>query len=104
MASIRVIFCAGYFPVFLLMLKLCKILGKLLGPGPRYKGAKLFEKLQLAFVVSNIYNFTKCQIISEGNFGVLNYPKRNIEIIVRISALASKMGKKYKNKSTFYSN
>ena len=76
MASIRVIFCAGYFPVFLLMLKLCKSLGKLLWQEPRYKGTKLFRKLQLAFEVSHIYNFTKGQIISEGNCGVLNFPKK----------------------------
>ena len=76
MASMRVIFCAGYFPVFLLMLKLCKSLGKFMWQGTRYKGTKLFEKLQLAFEVSHSYNFTKGQIISEGNCGVLNFPKK----------------------------
>ena len=58
------------------------------------QGTKLFEKLQLAFEVSHIYNCTKAQIISEGNFGNLNFPKRNIEINVRISALANKLVKK----------
>ena len=34
---------------------------------------------------------TKGQIISEGNWGVLNFPK-NDDIILRISAIASKTG------------
>ena len=104
MASLRVIFCAGYFPVFLLMLKLCKSLGKFMWQGTRYKGTKLFEKLQLAFEVSHSYNFTKGQIISEGNCGVLNFKKKT-EIILRIfSDLASKMGKIKEIKACYYAN
>ena len=41
----------------------------------------------------------KGQIISEGNCGVLNFRKK-IEIIIRISALASKMGQIKENKGT----
>ena len=97
-------FCAGYFPVFLLMLKLCKSLGKLLWQEPRYKGTKLFEKLPFAFEVSHIYNFTKGQIISEGNCGVLNFPKKP-EIILRIfSTLASKMGQIKTIKACYHAN
>ena len=32
----------------------------------------------------------KVKLISKGNCGVLNFPKKNNEIILRISALASK--------------
>ena len=43
----------------------------------------------------------KGQRISEGNFGVLTLQKNN-EIIVRISALASKMGQINKLKSLYH--
>ena len=36
----------------------------------------------------------KVKLISKGNCGVLNFPKKNNEIILRISALASKNQKK----------
>ena len=42
----------------------------------------------------------KGQIISERNCGVINFPKNN-EVILRIFALASKMGK-LKNMKAFY--
>ena len=43
----------------------------------------------------------KVQIISEQNCGALNFPKGN-RIIVRISALASKMGQIKKIKAYYY--
>ena len=43
----------------------------------------------------------KGEIISEGNFDVLNFPK-NQKNIWRISALASKMGQIKKNKGPYF--
>ena len=44
----------------------------------------------------------KGQIISEGNCGVINFPKKNNEVILRIFALASKMGKLKNMKALYY--
>ena len=49
------------------------------------------------------YIVPKGQIISEQNCGVLHFPKSN-EIIVRIIALAPKMGQIKKIKAIFYTN
>ena len=56
---------------------------------------------KLSYTQLNVYCTTKGQIISEQKCSVLNFPKMN-EIIARISALVSKMGKIKKIEANHY--